>query len=150
MLGRALPGHLARALTLLGALVGTAAAANSVDSTILIVARSDSEAAQASFGLDGYGIPWEKALIPQGGTDLPALNASATEGRYGGIVVIGSVSYDMGGGRFASALTDQQWSDMYAYQAAFKVRMVRLGEFPGPAFGASDRHMLQNGVRADS
>lgn len=135
MRGRVIPGHLARAVAVIGTLTGLSAAANAVDSTVLVVARNDGDAAKAGMGLDGYGIPWEKALIPQGGTALPALNSSGTEGRYGGIVVIGSVSYDMGGGRFASALTDQQWNDLYAYQTAFKVRMVRLDEFPGPAFG---------------
>lgn len=126
---------MARASILIGALSGLAAAANSVDSTILIVARNDGDVAKASSGLDGYGIPWEKALIPQGGTSLPVLNSSRTEGRYGGIMVFGSISYDMGGGHFASALTEQQWNDLYAYQTAFGVRMVHLDEFPGPDFG---------------
>ncbi|PHH84639.1 hypothetical protein CDD83_1620 [Cordyceps sp. RAO-2017] len=132
---RAVSGRLVRAIALVGALAGLSTAVT-VDSTVLIIGRDDADVAKASLGLDGYGIPWDKALIPQGGTSLPPLNSSSTDGRYGAIVVIGSVSYG-NGDNFSSALKPQQWDDLFAYQTAFGVRMVRLDEFPGPSFGAS-------------
>ncbi|KJZ79795.1 hypothetical protein HIM_00509 [Hirsutella minnesotensis 3608] len=137
MAPRGVSGHVARAVAFLGVFSGIASAANTVDSTVLIIGKNDADIAKASMGLDGYGIPYEKLMIPQTGGPLPQLNTSMTQGRYGGIVVIGSVSYDMGGDQFRSALQDAQWNTLYAYQTAFKVRMVRLEEFPGPTFGSA-------------
>lgn len=36
-----------------------------------------------------------------------------------------------------SAVTDAQWNTIWGYQSDFRVRMVRINEFPGPAFGAA-------------
>ncbi|PHH60941.1 hypothetical protein CDD81_998 [Ophiocordyceps australis] len=126
----------AGALGLAWAVLSQSAAGLGVDSTILIVGRNDGDVNKASQGLDGYGIPWEKFLVPQGGAPLPTLNSSMTQGRYGGIITIGGLSYG-NNGVFASALTPQQWEQLYAYQTAFKVRMVRLEEYPGSEFGSA-------------
>ncbi|KAH7114757.1 hypothetical protein B0J13DRAFT_488082 [Dactylonectria estremocensis] len=123
------------ALGLLGASDAQASTAT-LDSTILIIAPDDYSASTASLGLQGYGIPFENLLVSQAGTDLPVMNSSASHGNYGGIIVIGSVSYDYAGS-WHSALTDAQWTALYAYQADFNVRMVRINEYPGPSFGAS-------------
>ncbi|OAA44128.1 hypothetical protein NOR_03856 [Metarhizium rileyi] len=110
------------------------AAALSVESTILILARNDGEAKSAAMGFDGYGIPYQKVIFPSGGAELPALNTSATEGKFGGILVISNVAYD-NNGTFASAVTAQQWAQINTYQSSFKVRMVRLNEFPSSEYG---------------
>lgn len=110
------------------------AAAITVGSTVLILARDDAEAKGAAMGLDGYGIPYQKVIFPAGGANLPVLNSSATQGNYGGIVVISNVAYD-NNGTFASALTPQQWAQINSYQSTFKVRMVRINEFPSAEFG---------------
>lgn len=123
-----------RYLALLGVAVRFVAAATTVTSTALIIAANDADVAKASLGLDAYGIPWTKALIPQAGGSLPVLNSSATNGNYGSIVVLDSVAYDYNG-TYRSALTTDQWNQLYSYQSAFHVRMVRLEEFPGPEFG---------------
>ncbi|EFY86901.1 extracellular serine-rich protein [Metarhizium acridum CQMa 102] len=122
-----------RYLALLGVVVRFVAAATTVTSTALIIAANDNDVAKASLGLDAYGIPWAKALIPQSGGSLPALNSTVTDGNYGSIVVLDSVAYDYNG-TYRSALTTDQWNQLYAYQSAFQVRMVRLEEFPGPDF----------------
>ena len=67
-----------------------------MSSTVLVIAR-DSTSAQnsASLGLQGYGIPYETLVVPQAGiSNLPVLNSTATNGNYGGIVVVGEVSYN--------------------------------------------------------
>lgn len=109
-------------------------ATKSVGSTVLILARDDADVASTSPGLDAYGIPWQKALIAQGGSPLPVLNSTATNANFGSIILIGSLSYDYNG-VFKSALTDAQWNQIYAYQSAFNVRMVRINEYPGIGFG---------------
>ncbi|KND91101.1 hypothetical protein TOPH_04286 [Tolypocladium ophioglossoides CBS 100239] len=113
-----------------------AAAAITVDSTVLVIARNDAEAQHATIGLDGYGIPYVKLIVPQAGVALPTLNSSLTQGLYGGIVTISDVSYN-NNGTWGSAITKQQWSQIHAYQAAFNTRMVRINEFPGPDFGVT-------------
>jgi len=111
-----------------------------VDSKILIFARDEYAASTASSGLDGYGIPFETVIVPKEGITLPALSSNSsttTTGRYGGIIVMGAVSYEYDGGAWRSALTQEQWDKIHEYQTNFHVRLVRIDEYPGPAFGAA-------------
>ena len=75
-------------------------------------------------------------MVPQAGVSLPALNSSSG-GNFGGIVVAAEVSYDYGTDGFQSALTTDQWNQLYAYQLTYGVRMVQYDVYPGPKFGAS-------------
>lgn len=111
-----------------------AAAALSVSNTILVFARDATSANVATLGLQGYGIPYQTVLVPQSGATLPTLNSSATVGNYGGILVLSEVSYQYSTG-FLSALSSDQWSQLYAYQTTFGVRMVRLDVFPSTDLG---------------
>ncbi|KAH8694066.1 hypothetical protein BGW36DRAFT_215461 [Talaromyces proteolyticus] len=111
--------------------------ATTVLSTILVIAGDSSSAATASSGLNGYGIPFRTLIVPQAGVALPALNTSAG-GNFGGIVVASQVSYDYGGTTgYQSALTTDQWNQLYSYQLTYGVRMVQYDVYPGPAFGAT-------------
>lgn len=125
-----------RLLVAAGAVLGlaTQSYAITVNSKILILARDDYSASTASSGLNGYGIPFQSVIVPKEGITLPQLKGSSDQGNYGGIIVMGAVSYDYDG-TWGSALTTAQWDALYAYQTDFKVRMVRADEFPGPAFG---------------
>ncbi|KAL5360059.1 hypothetical protein BJX96DRAFT_184308 [Aspergillus floccosus] len=114
----------------------TAIAQGSVLSNILVIARDAASAKVASSGLNGYGIPFTTLLVPQTGVQLPALNSSSG-GNFGGIVVAGEVSYDYGSSGYQSALTTDQWNQLYAYQLAYGVRMVQYDVYPGPKFGAT-------------
>ncbi|KAK7696884.1 hypothetical protein SLS64_014112 [Diaporthe eres] len=107
-----------------------------IDNKVMILARDTDGANSASAGLSAYGIPFEAVLIPQAGGPIPTLNTTATEGKYSGIIVIDALAYDYGADGWRSAVTTDQWNTLWAYQASFKVRMVRINEFPGPAFGA--------------
>ncbi|RMJ19423.1 hypothetical protein CDV36_000873 [Fusarium kuroshium] len=107
-----------------------------VDSTILIFAKDEYGASSAAWGFDGYGIPFEKVLVPQTGFELPTLNSSSSKGNYGGIVVVDSVSYEYSDG-WRSAISTEQWEKIYEYQINFKVRLVRINEYPGPNFGTT-------------
>lgn len=109
----------------------------SVLSNILVIAKDSSAASSATSGLNAYGIPYTTLLVPQAGVGLPALNSSNV-GNYGGIVVAAEVSYDYGGTTgYQSALTTDQWNQLYAYQLEYGVRMVQFDVYPGPKFGAS-------------
>lgn len=107
-----------------------------VSSTILILARDLTAALNTSAsGLQGYGIPYEIVTVPQTGiTSLPLLNASATHGNYGGIVLVSEVGYNYGD-QYYSALTRAQFNQLYNYQTSFGVRMVRLDVFPTSDYG---------------
>ncbi|ETN38636.1 uncharacterized protein HMPREF1541_06673 [Cyphellophora europaea CBS 101466] len=107
-----------------------------IDSKILIIVRDAYAGQSASSGLNGYGIPFEILTVPQQGIALPTLNTTVG-GNYGGFIIAGQVSYDMGGGNYQSALTAAQWQQLYDYQTMYGVRMVQYDVYPGPLFGAS-------------
>ncbi|KAL3477509.1 hypothetical protein BJX99DRAFT_226018 [Aspergillus californicus] len=113
-----------------------AAATGTLAANILVIARDSTQASVASSGLNGYGIPWTTLIVPQAGIELPTLNTSSG-GNFGGIVVAGEVSYDYGSDSWRSALTDDQWNQLYAYQLAYGVRMVQYDVYPGEKFGAT-------------
>jgi hypothetical protein len=121
----------------LALVLGSVVFAIDVDTRILVIARNDEAADSATHGLNGYGIPYTTLLVPQAGTSLPQLNSS-TGGNFGGIVVESQVSYDYGGSTgFQSALTTDQWNQLYSYQLEYGARMVQYGVYPGPDFGAT-------------
>lgn len=107
-----------------------------INNSVLILARDNDGANSAAAGLVAYGIPFEKVVIPKEGATLPDLNTTATEGKYSGIIIIDAVSYQYDDG-WRSAITTDQWNTIWGYQSNFRVRMVRINEFPGPAFGAT-------------
>ncbi|KAJ5592776.1 hypothetical protein N7537_009680 [Penicillium hordei] len=108
-----------------------------VAADILVIARDAASAGVASSGLNGYGIPFTTLIVPSAGVTLPDLNGTAG-GNFGGIVVASEVSYEYGGTLgFQSALTTDQWNQLYAYQLEYGVRMVQYDVYPGPKFGTS-------------
>lgn len=111
-----------------------AAAAITVDSTILVFVQDSSSVDIATLGFEGYGIPYETVLVPQSGPVIPTLNSSDTDGNYGSILVLGDFSYQYATG-VLSGITPSQWDELYAYQVAFGVRMVRLNMYPSTDFG---------------
>lgn len=121
-------------VVLLGLWTGVSAA-KSIKATVLIIARDIDSARSAHSGLQGYAIPYRVLVVPQSGATLPKLNGTATAGNFGGIVVLGDVSYQYEGGSFKSALTDPQWEELFSYQKSFSIRMIRLDVYPGPKFG---------------
>jgi hypothetical protein len=109
-----------------------------IQSTVLVFARDSVSAYSAFSGLNAYGIPYQLVVVPQAGITLPVLNSTATAGNYGAIVILSEVSYDYGGTLgFQSALSAAQLAALYAYQAAFGVRMVRLDSFPSADSGTT-------------
>lgn len=107
-----------------------------VANTILVFARDTTSAYSATSGLNGYGIPYQLVIVPQAGITLPTLNSSATQGNYGGFIILSEVSYDYSTG-WGSAITNDQMNALYAYQTAFGVRMVRLDVYPESSFGTA-------------
>lgn len=111
----------------------------STQATVLIIAADQSTAFEATEAFNGYGIPVYSLLVPSTGTALPPLYSNTSTGavgNYGAIVVCGQVSYATNG-TYGSALTTDQWNDLYNYQVDFNVRMVQLDVYPGPDFGAT-------------
>lgn len=114
-----------------------AASQTTVNATILVLARDLASSYSATSGLAGYGIPYQLQLVPQAGITLPVLNSSATVGNFGGIIILSEVSYNYGNDSWASALTAAQAQQLYSYQSAFGVRMVRIDVYPGPDYGVT-------------
>ena len=109
-----------------------------VQSTVLVFARDAVSAYSAFSGLNAYGIPYSLVVVPQTGITLPVLNSSATVGNYGAIVILSEVSYNYGGTLgYQSALNATQLAQIYEYQAAFGVRLVRLDSFPSADSGTT-------------
>jgi hypothetical protein len=123
--------------TLVSAQFSNTTGGQTVANTILVLARTQTSSYTATSGLSGYGIPFQLQIVPQSGIVLPTLNSSTTQGNYGGIIILGEVSYDYGSNGWASALTEDQFQQLYDYQTAFGVRMVRLDAYPGPYFGVT-------------
>jgi hypothetical protein len=113
--------------------------ATNISSTILVLAHNKTRGLPATSGLNAYGIPYELIEVPPAGIpSLPALSASNSDANYGGIIILGDVSYDYGNGNWRSALTQAQFDQLFAYQTAFGVRMVRLDMIPSEEFGLFD------------
>lgn len=130
---------LAATFVALASVAGTANAAvagGSVSSTILILAAEGDASYSATSGFDAYGIPYQLVSVPQAGVTLPTLNSTATSGSYGGIVILADVSYNYGGS-YRSALTQDNYNALYAYQLAFGVRMVLLDTYPDVPTGTT-------------
>jgi hypothetical protein len=106
-----------------------------VDTTILVLVRTDDNAYSVTSGLDAYGIPYELIRVPKTGFQLPALNVSA-HGNFGGIISLSELAYEYDGDWHSGISTDQ-YNTIYAYQVAFGVRFVRIDAYPQPAFGTT-------------
>lgn len=107
----------------------------SFSDTALVIAVSDAAADEAVSLLNQYNQTTQLLLFAQNGTALPPLetvNGSSDVGNFGLIIVIGLASYDYGGTTgWASAITADQWSQLYAYQLKYGVRMIHLDGYPG-------------------
>jgi hypothetical protein len=82
-------------------LVSLASAANTVQNTILVFARDTASGYSGTSGLNGYGIPYQLVIVPQAGITLPVLNSTATNGNYGGIIVLSEVAYSYTAGMYS-------------------------------------------------
>jgi hypothetical protein len=102
-------------------LLGTVSAI-SVNSTVLTIGTDTNSTIGITIALKAYGIPYEVYTL-RSNRDLPALNTTATVGKYGGIVMTDE------------ALGGATLDKIYAYQKAFGVRFVRVNASPGPDTG---------------
>ncbi|KAF4629487.1 hypothetical protein G7Y89_g8665 [Cudoniella acicularis] len=133
-------------LALLLSSISQARAAVTVNSTILVIARESNATFSGTSLLQGYGIPFSVLDLSQKGATLPTLNTSANAGNYGGIVINSLRDYSKSDDGH-NILSDIQWQQLYAYQAAFGVRMVRLNAFPSAEFGTQS--LSDNSVQVD-
>lgn len=133
---RTLGGAAILAVAALTDIANAAVGGSSVKSTILVLAPEGDSSYSATSGFDAYGIPYQLLSVPQGGVSLPTLNSTAKAGNYGGILILSDVSYDYSGD-YHSALTQDQYTTLYAYQVAFGVRMVRLDTYPDDTSGTA-------------
>ncbi|KAH7239535.1 hypothetical protein BKA59DRAFT_503322 [Fusarium tricinctum] len=104
--------------------------------TILILGKDDYACDSAASGLQGYGIPYEKVLVPQEGFVMPTLNSTSSKGKYGAIILVDAASYLYASG-WASAITQQMWDQIFEYQLHFNARLVRINEYPSTQFGVA-------------
>jgi hypothetical protein len=109
-------------------------AAVTVNSTLLILSRDSSATASGVSVLQGYGIPYQVVDLSLSASGVPQLNSTPDTGNFGGIVAVSATSYQ-NGDDWNKALSDKQWQELYSYQEAFGVRMVRLNAWPSADFG---------------
>jgi hypothetical protein len=64
-----------------------------VKSTVLVIARSASDAQSVTSGLNGYGTPFQSLIVPQGGVAIPPLNTTAG-GNFGSVVALSGLAYN--------------------------------------------------------
>ncbi|KAF2800213.1 hypothetical protein K505DRAFT_355893 [Melanomma pulvis-pyrius CBS 109.77] len=105
-----------------------------VKSTLLILARDSNATFSGTSVLQGYGIPYQVVDLSLPGGGYPQLNATPDTGNFGGIVTVSAREYKAGDD-WKAALNDKQWKELYAYQEAFGVRMVRLNAWPSADYG---------------
>lgn len=115
-------------------LVSQAIAAITINSTLLILSRESNATSAATSILQGYGIPYQVVDLSLRGSGYPQLNSTPDAGNFGGIVAVSARDYD-GGDDWKSVLSDKQWQELYKYQEAFGVRLVRLNAWPSADFG---------------
>src|SRR5579871_4651027 len=94
--------------------------------TALVIATSATAGDEATSIISGLGQQFQLLAVSQGGTPLPALETtgpSGTVGNFGLFIVVALASYDYGGSTgWASAITKDQWTALYAYQVKYGVR----------------------------
>ncbi|KAH7123530.1 hypothetical protein B0J11DRAFT_606326, partial [Dendryphion nanum] len=106
----------------------------SINSTLLVVLRDANATLPGTYVLQGYGIPYQTVDISIRGGGFPQLNSTADSGNFGGIVLVSAREYK-DKDDWNTALNERQWQDLYRYQEAFGVRMVRLNAYPSEEFG---------------
>jgi len=121
-------------LLLLSALSSIADAAVTVNNTLLVLARDSNATSSGTFVLDGYGIPYQVVDLSVQPTSLPQLNSTQDAGNFGGIVTVSARGYS-GSDDWSKVLSNEQWKDIYNYQEAFGVRLVRLNAWPSTDYG---------------
>lgn len=109
-------------------------AAVTVNSTVLVIVRDANATESGTSVLQGYGIPYQVVDISLRGGGFPQLNSTPDSGNFGGIVTISAREYK-NDDDWKTALSDKQRQELYRYQEAFGVRMVRLNAWPSSEFG---------------
>lgn len=120
-------------------------AAVTVNSTILVIARDANASYAGTSVLEGYGIPYQVVNVALPGGGFPQLNSTPNSGNFGGIVAVSAREYK-GGDDWKTALNERQWQEIYRYQEAFNVRLVRLNAWPSADFGVQ---IVGDAVKSD-
>ncbi|KAF2873687.1 putative extracellular serine-rich protein [Massariosphaeria phaeospora] len=110
------------------------AAAVTVNSTLLVLSREPNATYPGTLVLQGYGIPYQAVDLSLPGAGFPQLNSTPDSGNYGGIIAVSARAYK-DGDDWGKVLTEKQWQELYRYQEAFGVRLVRLNAWPNAEFG---------------
>ncbi|OAF98821.1 uncharacterized protein CC84DRAFT_1264795 [Paraphaeosphaeria sporulosa] len=109
-------------------------AAVTVNSTLLILARDKNATLPGTLVLQGYSIPYQVVDLSLSAAGIPQLNSTPDAGNFGGIVAVSARDYK-NGDDWKTILNEKQWQEIYKYQEAFGVRLVRLNAWPSADFG---------------
>jgi hypothetical protein len=109
-------------------------AAVTINSTLLILSREPNATPAATLLLQGYSIPYQVVDLSLPGGGFPQLNSTPDTGNFGGIVAVSARDYD-GGDDWNTVLNAKQWQQLYSYQEAFGIRLVRLNAWPSADYG---------------
>ena len=98
---------------------------------LIISATADETGVQAAEALmKQVGVPYDLLIASETPLTLDTL-MNGTQGRYQGIILTTSgLSYDTGGGVFASAFDFNEWQTLWGYESDLNVRQLTLYTFP--------------------
>ncbi len=116
----------------------TACTSPTIDLKILVIASDGNEADLAAIKqtLDYVGIPYTVYIAAQTPNGLtPDKLSSGCHGYYQGVILTnGSLSY-YNGSAWASALSQQEWTNLWSYESTMGVREISWYTYPNADFG---------------
>ncbi|KAJ3218701.1 hypothetical protein HDU67_004483 [Dinochytrium kinnereticum] len=107
-----------------------------IEQRVLILTTGDGLEESPIYSLRGYSIPYTVLTVTAAGFNGPLpLEAVTGNGALYSMIVLsnGGMAADFGGGVFRSVLTTEQWTQIYAYQSKYNVRLIALNDIPGNA-----------------
>lgn len=102
------------------------------NSTVLVIGTSGDVTEEAVYILRSYGLTYQTLIFSQNGDNvLPPLETD-DGGNYGLLIPVANVQFP---NTTTSALTNDQWNTLYAYQEKYSIRMVQVAASPNTKFG---------------
>ncbi|WP_199534816.1 hypothetical protein [Rhodoferax lacus] len=114
----------------------------SIDMKLLVVSADGTEPVYAAIQatLNQLGIPYDTLIASQTPLAAQQLSDGLGNGHYQGILLTtGNLAYQVTPGVWDSAFTAAEWSQLWQYEADFRIRQVTLYTYPA---GAPDNYGL--------
>lgn len=123
-----------------GAVSHTAGTCSSstIDLKVLVISADGNESDLPAIkqALDYLGVPYTVYIASQTpGALTPDKLSTGCHGYYQGVILTNGLLAYYNGSAWASALSQQEWTDLWSYQASMGVRELSWYTYPSPDFG---------------